>query len=113
MILTRRGAGLPTPVAGFGGRLAGFSFLFRATVTSQGYLITDHYGIGLFQGGSRAGVSMDRETMERFVVRILALVQRCDDPSIRGELMRLADELAELDNLQTPQEEARKRSQQQ
>ncbi|HEY6259016.1 MAG TPA: hypothetical protein VIY51_24835 [Xanthobacteraceae bacterium] len=56
---------------------------------------------------------MDRETMERFVVRILALVQRCDDPSIRGELMRLADELAELDNLQTPQEEARKRSQQQ
>ena len=37
---------------------------------------------------------MDRETVERFVIRILALAERSEDVSIRAELMRIADDLA-------------------
>jgi hypothetical protein len=37
---------------------------------------------------------MDRETMERIAVRLLALVQRCDDLSIRAELMLIANDLS-------------------
>ena len=32
--------------------------------------------------------------MERFFIRILALVERSEDISIRSELMRIADDLA-------------------
>jgi hypothetical protein len=41
-----------------------------------------------------AGGSMDCESMERFVIRILALVERSEDTFIRTELMRIADDLA-------------------
>jgi hypothetical protein len=37
---------------------------------------------------------MDRETMERFVIRILALVERSEDISVRNELRRIAEDLA-------------------
>ena len=43
---------------------------------------------------SWGGGSMDRETMERFVIRILALVERSEDISVRNELRRIADDLA-------------------
>ena len=34
--------------------------------------------------------------MERVVVRLLALAQRCDDASIRTDLMRIADEISSI-----------------
>jgi hypothetical protein len=37
---------------------------------------------------------MNREAMERFVIRILALVERSEDISVRNELMRIAEDLA-------------------
>jgi hypothetical protein len=39
---------------------------------------------------------MDRDMMERLVVRLLALAQRCDDVSIRTDLMRIANEMSDL-----------------
>jgi hypothetical protein len=42
---------------------------------------------------SGAGGSMDRETVERFVIRILALAERSEDIFVRAELMRIADDL--------------------
>ena len=33
--------------------------------------------------------------MERIVVRLLALAQRCDDISIRTDLMRIANEISD------------------
>lgn len=41
--------------------------------------------------------------MERFVIRILALVERSEDIFIRTELMRIADDLA-AECRQVPQE---------
>jgi len=38
---------------------------------------------------------MDREGMERIVVRLLALVQRCDDVSIRADLMSIANDISD------------------
>jgi hypothetical protein len=37
-----------------------------------------------------------REDLERIVVRLLEISARCEDPAIRYELMRLADELVKL-----------------
>jgi hypothetical protein len=34
--------------------------------------------------------------MERFVVRVMGIAQRCNDLPIRLELMRAADELVEI-----------------
>lgn len=39
---------------------------------------------------------MDREIVERLVVRILALAQDCDDLPVRDELMRIANDLSEI-----------------
>jgi hypothetical protein len=36
---------------------------------------------------------MDRETIECIVVRLLALVERCDNLSIRADLMLIANDL--------------------
>ena len=36
---------------------------------------------------------MDRETIECIVVRLLALVPHCDNPSIRTDLMHIANDL--------------------
>jgi len=38
---------------------------------------------------------MDRETIERFIVRILALVEHCNDPTVQVGLRQIA---ADLDN---------------
>ncbi len=39
---------------------------------------------------------MDHEAMERFVVRLIGIAQRCNDLPIRLELMRAADELVDM-----------------
>lgn len=38
----------------------------------------------------------DREHLERAVVRLLQVADRCPDPRIQQELMELADELVQL-----------------
>jgi hypothetical protein len=38
----------------------------------------------------------NREDLERLAVRLLEISARCEDPAIRYELMRLADELVRL-----------------
>jgi len=53
---------------------------------------------------------MDRETVERFVIRILALAERSEDVSIRAELMRIADDLAAESHRALAENEPQKQS---
>jgi hypothetical protein len=39
---------------------------------------------------------MDREVLERFVVRFLEIAQRCPDLTSQRDLMRLVNELVDL-----------------
>jgi hypothetical protein len=49
---------------------------------------------------------MDRETMERIVVRLLALVRCCDNLSIRADLMLIARDLSDaIENDESDQSE--------
>ena len=52
---------------------------------------------------------MDREAMERLVVRLMGLAQRCKDSAISDELMRAADELVDIIEGWGPHKDADKR----
>jgi len=38
---------------------------------------------------------MNREVFEHFIARVLEIANRCNDPTIQRDLMKLANELAE------------------
>jgi hypothetical protein len=48
---------------------------------------------------------MNPETLERFVVQLLGIAQRCTDVASRRDLMRLANQLADLIEGREPSEE--------
>jgi hypothetical protein len=50
------------------------------------------------------GKVMDQETLERFVVQLLGIAQRCTDVPSQRDLMRLANEVADLIEGREPSE---------
>ncbi len=46
---------------------------------------------------------MDRESLERLVVRLVGIAQRCGDLPVRHDLLRAADELTHIIEGRMPQ----------
>jgi hypothetical protein len=54
---------------------------------------TDGFNVQPWVAG---GETMDREVLQRFVVRFLEIAQRCPDLTSQRDLMRLVNELVDL-----------------
>jgi len=53
-------------------------------------------GAEVVQGDYLGPWPINREALERITVRLLGLAERCDDPFIRIDLMRIANDLSDV-----------------